>query len=165
MEDFFRNKILANPRLAHGIEDDGFTVISQMFFQVNEFKGSIDMISNPGFVEEEKPVTTTYNTGWNNSSSYYGSNYGGYNQQNKAPEKPKEKPKLDFRVFIHPNQLEGIEIVWAMFEHATLKAKVNKNIVDLLAKIYQSSSENSDEKDKADVYGSFIEECFTRMKA
>ena len=66
---------------------------------------------------------------------------------------------------MHPKQLEGIEIVWAMFENAILKNTVNKKIVDLLAKIYQESSQNSDENDKADVYGSFIEECFTRMKS
>jgi hypothetical protein len=29
-----------------------------MFLQANEMKGSIDIISNPGFIEEVKPVVT-----------------------------------------------------------------------------------------------------------
>ena len=38
----------------HDIKFSGFTCISQMFLQVNEYKGHIDMISKPDIYDEEE---------------------------------------------------------------------------------------------------------------
>lgn len=86
------------------------------------------------------------------------SQYGGYvNGQSQT--------KLEFRVHVSPNELEGYEVVWKLLQECDKKNnELTSLVIDLLTKIYHNVSGAIEDKIH-EIEDQFIIECLKRLKA
>jgi hypothetical protein len=73
-----------------------------------------------------------------------------------------KKPKLKFKINVDPQELEGIEVIWTMYQHTDLSEKtVRDKGMKFLSNIYLSTTATG--LKKGEIYNSFVKEIFSRL--
>jgi hypothetical protein len=73
-----------------------------------------------------------------------------------------KKPKLKFKINVDPQELEGIEVIWTMYQHTDLSEKtVRDKGMKFLSNIYLSTTATG--LKKGEIYHSFVKEIFSRL--
>lgn len=98
MLHFFKEKICSDKVNFINLKRNGFECIQTMFLQINEY---------------EDKLVLNHQQGFNNQNFGIGQGSIGSQANNNM--------KIDFKVHVHPSELEGVDVLWRMLEDVDKK--------------------------------------------